>query len=155
MANNAIKGQVQMLCSDMVPLHVQMKSGGLHSRIVNLEQIWRSGAVFLSDTKVPRADRLWLVCGGRTFEGKIVRQEFQEELGYLVEIEFDRGHEWSCRKYRPKHMLNPMVIFARRVFGAQPGVPLFRTAVSSAAALRGNRKESCSLQSMRRRVAHA
>ena len=120
------------MCSEMLALHVQLKRGGLHTRIVNLEEIWASGAVFLSDTRVPRAERLWLACRGRSFQGKVVGQEFQKELGYMVRMEFDPGHRWSCEKYRPKHMLNPMVLLARRVFGAQPGGPLFRTSDSHA-----------------------
>jgi hypothetical protein len=105
-----------MLCSEILDLHLQSKSGKEHEVKVNLEEIWASGAVFLTDEPIRPFTSLWFAGAGCEFRGQAVSQTLSRGLGYFIEMQFDPGCAWSERDYRPKHHFNPLVALANRIF---------------------------------------
>ena len=105
-----------MLCSEIVNLHV--KAGVGHDRTLkaNLEEIWPAGAIFWTDVRIRQYASLSFLGGGFEFRGQVSAQKLLRGLGYLVEMQFNPGYRWSEQRYRPKHLFNPLVLLANRVF---------------------------------------
>jgi len=110
--------QQRIWCSQMLRLHLQYRSGRPRRLNANLEEIWSSGALFLTGVRIPPLTRLWFDCGGSEFHGKVIARTFSERLGYFVEMRFDPGNRWSEREFRPKHLFNPLLLLANRIFEA-------------------------------------
>ena len=134
-----------MLCSEILNLHLQPRHGRERRERklkANLEEIWSSGALLLTDSRIHRFTSLWFAGGGRTFHGEVIAETLCRGLGYFVEIRFLPDCRWSERNYRPQHLFNPLVLLANRIFEATlqpskssfvPGRPvtLARSAASS------------------------
>jgi hypothetical protein len=131
-----------MLCSEILNLHLEPLHGRERKLKANLEEIWSSGALLLTDSCIHRFTPLWFTGGGRKFHGEVIAETLLNGLGYFVEIRFRPDCRWSERKYRPQHLFNPLVLLANRIFEATlqpsktsffPGRPvtLTRSAVSS------------------------
>lgn len=105
-------------CSEILSMRLEFASGRRQQLNVNLEELWPAGALFQTEARIPLRTRLKFARGGRTFRGKVTAQTFSRGLGYFVEIRFDRNCQWSTRQYRPKHLLNPLVLLASRFFEA-------------------------------------
>ena len=88
------------LCSDLAALRIDSAES-----IVNLEEIWRDGAVLESDTPVAEGARCELRCEAAFFAGTVLRVE-PHEFGWRAEIEFSPMTPWFPEKFRPKHMLD-------------------------------------------------
>ena len=106
----------KMLCSEIVNLHVQVGAGRDRELKANLEEIWTAGAILWTDVRIRQCTSLWFRGGGFELRGQVVAQKLLRGLGYLVEMRFHPGCGWSKQKYRPKHLLNPLVLLANRVF---------------------------------------
>jgi len=106
----------RILCSEIVNLHVQGGEGRDREFKANLEEIGPAGAMLLTDVRIRQYTSLWFPGGGFEFHGQVVAQRFLRGLGYLVEMQFHPGCKWSEQKYRPKHLFNPLVLLANRVF---------------------------------------
>jgi hypothetical protein len=105
-----------MLCSEIVNLHVQEGAGLDRVLKANLEEIWPAGAILWTDVRIRQHTALWFLGGGLELSGPVVAQRLVRGLGYLVEMQFHPGCRWSEHKYRPKHLFNPLVLLANRVF---------------------------------------
>jgi hypothetical protein len=105
-----------MLCSEIVNLRVEIGAGGDRQLKANLEEIWPAGAILWTDARMRQYTSLWFSGGGFEFRGQVVAQKLLRGLGYLVEMQFHPGCGWSEQKYRPKHLFNPLVLLANRVF---------------------------------------
>ena len=57
------------LCSEILSLHLQSKDGCDREVKVNLEEIWSSGALFLTDERIRPFTSLWFAVGGSEFRG--------------------------------------------------------------------------------------
>jgi hypothetical protein len=117
-----VKGGV--LCSEILELHVQLRAGGERNLKVNLEEIWSSGALFQADVWIPLFTSLRFSGGGFEFRGQVIARTLLRGLGYFIEIQFHPGCTWSEQKYRPKHLFNPLVLLANRIFEATPHPPI-------------------------------
>jgi len=105
-----------MLCSEIVSLNVQGGAGRNRILKANLEEIWPGGAIFWTDVRIQQYTSLFFLGGGSEFRGQVSGQKLLRGLGYLVEMQFYPGCRWSEQKYRPKHLFNPLVLLANRVF---------------------------------------
>src|ERR1700733_11252778 len=105
-----------MLCSEIVNLHLQADEGRNRILKANLEEIWPAGAIFWTDVRIRQYTALSFLGGGCEFRGQVSAQKLLRGLGYLVEMQFQPGCRWSEQKYRPKHLFNPLVLLANRVF---------------------------------------
>jgi len=107
-----------MLCSEILNLHVQPRVGRERELKANLEEIWPAGALLRTDERIQAFASLWFVGGSCKFQGKMFVRTFTEGLGYFVEMRFHPDCKWSERKYRPRHLFNPLVLLANRIFEA-------------------------------------
>jgi hypothetical protein len=113
-----------MLCSEILDLHLLRTAGRQRELKANLEQIWAEGALLLTDLRVPLSTPTWFAAGGREFRGTVTARKFVKGLGYFVEVQFASNSLWSKQEYRPKHLLNPLVLLANRIFAAMPHPPV-------------------------------
>jgi hypothetical protein len=93
------------LCSHLVVLinNVTLRNSSTES-VVNLEEIWESGAVLESEDPVEEGERVQIRCGTAFFAGKIVQVE-RHEFGWRFEVEFSPMTPWSLEQFRPEHLL--------------------------------------------------
>src|ERR1700730_12461657 len=105
-----------MLCSEIVNLHLQAGAGRDRILKANLEEIWPAGAILWTDIRIRQYASLFFLGGGFQFRGAVSGQKLIGGLGYLVEMQFHPGCKWTEQKYRPKHLFNPLVLLANRVF---------------------------------------
>lgn len=91
------------LCSHLVSLR---KNSGesAPARVVNLEEIWQTGAVLESEEPVEEAARVEIHCGEAVFAGSIV-QVSAHEFGWRIEVEFSPETPWSPDRFCPEHLL--------------------------------------------------
>ena len=113
-----------MLCSEILNLRLQSREGRERELKVNLEEIWSSGARFLTDVPIRPSTSLRFAGGGCEFRGRVIARTLLRGLGYFVEMRFHPGCAWSEQKYRPKHLFNPLVLLANRIFEATPHPPI-------------------------------
>ncbi len=113
-----------MLCSEIVDLHWKQRAGRERELKANLEEIWASGARFLMDVRVPLRTTMWFKAGNREFRAKVSSRKFVKGLGYLVEAAFASKSQWSEAAFRPKHLLNPLVLLGNKIFAAMPVPPV-------------------------------
>ena len=106
----------RMLCSEILNLHLQFRTGRERELKVNLEEIWSSGAILWTDVRIRELTYLWFVGGGCEFRGQVIARTLLRGLGYFVEVRFNPGCKWSEQRYRPKHLFNPLVLLANRIF---------------------------------------
>jgi hypothetical protein len=112
-----------MLCSEILNLHLCSTEGRERDVKVNLEEIWSTGAILLADERIPPLTSLWFAGGDSEFRGQVVTQTLSKGLGYFIEMQFEPGCAWSERQYRPKHLFNPLVALANRIFEATLHAP--------------------------------
>jgi hypothetical protein len=107
-----------MLCSEILNLHLQAGARDEREMEVNLEEIWSTGALFLTDEPIRPLTSLRFAGGGCEFRGQVIAQTLLRGLGYFIEMRFQPGCAWSEQQYRPKHLFNPLVLLANRIFEA-------------------------------------
>lgn len=108
-----------MLCSEILNLYLQPRHGSDRRERklkANLEEIWSSGALLLTDSRIHKFTSLRFVGGGRTFHGEVIAGTSFTGLGYFIEIRFRSDCTWSERNYRPQHLFNPLVLLANKIF---------------------------------------
>lgn len=96
----------RMLCADLVKIEWRDKAGGLHSIVANLEDISLSGACLQIEEDIPLQTTVSLVHASGSLQGR-VRYCVFKEIGYFLGVEFEPGHRWSSREFRPMHLLDP------------------------------------------------
>jgi hypothetical protein len=88
------------LCSHLVTLSW---SGG--ERVVNLEEIWETGAVLECDEPVSAGVLAEIRCGNTFFAGRTTLSE-AHDFGWRVEMEFSPMTPWSRERFLPDHLLD-------------------------------------------------
>jgi len=89
------------LCSELV----ELRCAGT-SLIVNLEEIWESGAILEAEESSPTGVHADLRCGAITLSGRLTQAE-NHALGWRLEMEFSPLTPWSPELFRPEHLLDP------------------------------------------------
>ena len=107
----------RFLCSQLIALsdHSAETAG---ERIVNLEEIWASGAILEAEAAVTRGALVELRCGPAVLKGRIVEVE-PHEFGWRFEVEFSPKTPWRLEEFRPDHLLDPSGV--RKKSGEEPG----------------------------------
>jgi hypothetical protein len=88
------------LCSELVTLRIKSTAS-----IVNLEEIWREGAILESEDAVEDGVAVGMQCGNVLFAGRVMQVE-RHELGWRIEVEFSPETHWSQERFQPQHMLD-------------------------------------------------
>lgn len=108
-------GVKRFLCSDLVVLSVDGEA-----RLVNLEEIWRTGAVVESEEDAAPGGKAQLRAGGATLEVDIERVE-RHEYGRRIEIRFT-DREWTPELFTPAHLTDLTAVGRKaRALGAEEG----------------------------------
>src|ERR1700734_82951 len=88
------------LCSELVTLKVNSTAS-----IVNLEEIWREGAILESEDAVEDGVAVEMQCRDVLFVGRVIRVE-HHEFGWRIEVEFSPETPWNKTRFQPQHMLD-------------------------------------------------
>jgi hypothetical protein len=100
------RAEPRMLCADLIDVHWTDESGRQRHLLANLEDISHSGACLQLDTPIPEETLLRLNHPKLEVVGRVRYCVFRE-TGYFLGIRFEPGFEWSRRRFRPKHLLDP------------------------------------------------
>jgi hypothetical protein len=92
------------LCSQLVSLRNNSTEPAGNS-VVNLEEIWKSGAVLESEDAIEAGARLEIRCEKAFFSCDVVRVE-KHEFGWRVEVEFSPMTPWKPEEFQPQHLLD-------------------------------------------------
>lgn len=102
----------RMLCADLVDIQWRDQTGRNRRGVANLEDISLSGACLQVDRPVPQGCAIRIAHPTGELTGAVKYCVFRD-IGYFLGIEFDPGHRWSQRIYRPQHLLDPRRLVAR------------------------------------------
>lgn len=97
-------GERRYLCSELIFLEAEKTR-----TVVNLEEIWTTGAVIECETPPGTLDlgmRVRLRAGNRTFWASVTAAE-QHEFGCRVAVEFSPMTPWKPEEYTPHHLFDP------------------------------------------------
>ncbi len=106
------RGEVRMLCADLVEVRWHDKSGRLHNTTANLEDISGAGACLQVEAPVPHGTLVRITHPKIEFEGTARYCVFRD-TGYFIGVQFEPGTRWTRRRFRPQHMLDPGRLVAR------------------------------------------
>lgn len=87
------------LCSHLVRL-----TAGGREQWVNLEEIWRDGAVMECEEAVAAGVGATIAADGARFSGRVTRVE-SHEFGWTVEVALSLLTPWSMERWTPEHAL--------------------------------------------------
>ena len=90
----------RFLCSHLVKL-----SWGGGELVVNLEEIWETGAVLECEQEVPKGALAEIRAGDVFYAGRLNMVQ-QHEFGWRVEMEFSPLTRWAEEQFRPAHLLD-------------------------------------------------
>lgn len=112
----------RMLCADLIDVQWKDESGRARRVLANLEDISLSGACLQLDTPIPRETLLRLSHPKGDMQGRVRYCVFRE-TGYFCGVQFEPGCQWSRRRYRPKHLLDPrqLVTLSAKRQAKKPG----------------------------------
>ncbi|HVW83715.1 MAG TPA: hypothetical protein VHB50_03505 [Bryobacteraceae bacterium] len=88
------------LCSHLVQLNW---NGG--SMTVNLEEVWREGAVLDAEEAAPEGTTAEIRCGSEFFTGRLIHVT-RGDFGWRIEMEFSPLTPWSPERFRPQHLID-------------------------------------------------
>ena len=98
--NDSAGMPARYLCSDLVTLRIKSVDS-----IVNLEEIWREGAMLECEDPVEDGAVVQMRCSSACFAGRAIKIE-RHEFGWRVEVEFSPLTPWNQEKFQPRHMLD-------------------------------------------------
>ena len=101
----------------MVDVVWKDKGGRLRRGVANLEDISLSGACLQVEQPIPLQTDVRIAYPKGELMGK-VRYCVYREIGYFLGVEFEPGHRWSSRHYRPQHLLDPRRLVIRSIHRA-------------------------------------
>lgn len=102
----------RMLCADLVDIQWRDQTGRSRRGIANLEDISLSGACIQVERPVPLGSAIRMTYPNGELLGRVKYCVFRE-IGYFLGVEFDPGHRWSQRVFRPQHLLDPRRLVVR------------------------------------------
>jgi hypothetical protein len=84
---------------------VALRNNSGANTVVNLEEIWKTGAVLESEEPVEKGARVEIRCEAVFFSGDVTQVE-THEFGWRFEMEFSPMTQWSLERFRPAHLLD-------------------------------------------------
>lgn len=98
--------ETRLLCADLVEVEWKDKAGRKRRAVANLEDISKSGACLQLDVAIPLQTPVRIRYERGDLDGA-VRYCVYREIGYFLGIEFQEGHKWNERAFRPLHLFDP------------------------------------------------
>lgn len=77
--------------------------------VVNLEEIWTSGAILEAEEPVAEGAEIEIRCESVLFDARIVQVE-PHEFGWRFEVEFSPRTPWNPLRFQPQHLLDSSVL---------------------------------------------
>lgn len=93
------------MCSELVSVLFEERSGKIRNFTANLEDIGRTGATLLCERRVTAGTPISFCAKGRDLYGVVAASTRDPLLGWLVEIKFDPFSRWHPRLFVPQHFL--------------------------------------------------
>ena len=106
--------ETRLLCADLVDVQWKDQTGRVRRGVANLEDISLSGASLQVERPVPLGTPFRITYTNGTLMGTVKYCVFRE-IGYFLGVEFEPGHQWSQRNFRPQHLLDPRHLVNRAV----------------------------------------
>jgi hypothetical protein len=100
----------RMLCADLVEICWWDQTGAVHTVIANIEDISTQGASVILDIALSAGAEVRIRCLRGEFTGAVSYCRHEPDFGYVAGIEFTGGSRWNRRKYRPRHLLDPLAL---------------------------------------------
>lgn len=94
------------LCSELVELLYEDPSLILNQLVANLEEISPTHATLCVEEWLALGSPVSFHCKGHDLRGFVEASEYQEPLGWMVEIRFDSDCEWDAQMFTPDHSLS-------------------------------------------------
>jgi hypothetical protein len=104
----------RLLCADLVDVEWKDPNGRIRRSVANLEDISLSGACLQVERPVPLGTPFRIAYPSGMLMGKVRYCVFRE-IGYFLGVEFEPGHRWSQRQFRPQHLLDPRRLITRAI----------------------------------------
>jgi hypothetical protein len=103
----------RLLCADLVETEFKDRTGRRRVEAANLEDISSSGACLQMEVPIGIGTIVRIKHGKGILQGRVKYCVFRE-IGYFLGVEFDAGHKWSQKQFRPMHLLDPRRVGAKR-----------------------------------------
>ena len=103
----------RMLCADLVKVIYQDPTGVQQETTANLEDISTNGVCLQTEEELPLGTRVEIQHSRGQFEGEVRYCKYCDPVGYFLGVEFAEDNEWSQRKFKPMHMLDPRRLVQR------------------------------------------
>jgi hypothetical protein len=92
-------------CSELVTVVWLNRSGSSEAITGNLEEIGERSALVLTESPIPIASRVHIICGNHVLRGLTKTSELDRLLGYFIAIELAPASRWSRQWFAPRHLL--------------------------------------------------
>ena len=96
----------RLLCADLVETEFKDRTGRRRVETANLEDISSSGACLQMEIPIAVGTPVRIKHGKGLLSGRVRYCVFRE-IGYFVGVEFEPGHKWTQKQFRPMHLLDP------------------------------------------------
>ncbi len=93
------------MCSELVSVLFEERSGNIRQFTANLEEIGRTGATLLCERRVAAGTPISFRAKDRDLYGVVAASTHDRVLGWLVEIKFDPFSRWHPTLFVPQHFL--------------------------------------------------
>jgi hypothetical protein len=100
----------RILCADLVEVGWLDQTGQQHAAIANLEEISTQGACIILEAALIAGMTVHIRCLRGVFTGAVCYCHHEPNFGYIAGLEFVGGTRWDMRKYRPRHLLDPLSV---------------------------------------------
>lgn len=98
------------MCADLVQVRWRDQTGQRHSAIANLDEISTQGATLTLEAALSVGTTVQIRCQRGTFTGAISYCHNESDFGYTAGIAIIGRNRWDVRKYRPRHLLDPLSV---------------------------------------------
>ena len=100
----------RVLCAELVEVGWRDQTGQRHGAIANLEEISTQGASIILEAALSVGTTVQIRCLRGVFTGAVCYCHHEPDFGYVAGLEFVGGTRWDMRKYRPRHLLDPLSV---------------------------------------------
>ena len=93
------------LCSELVKVTYEDHFQSIHEAVANIEEISSTEAMLLVDENLEPGLPVSFQARGHYLHGVVESSDFDQDLGWFVQIELDSASPWSARMFVPEHFL--------------------------------------------------